>query len=466
MKSLAFGFLSLLGAGLAGFGCSTSSDTASADTAGAASDLGASSVQLPLSIGGLCGGERCDAVARGAVAFFDRKLHGLDANGRACADCHMVSDSFQLSPANVEARYQLLQERRQQDPDADDPLFRPIDADDFRINGANASDYSNLRQNGLVRITFPLPASFKLIDPATNAPSSETSVDVWRAVPSVNNVALTGPDGVNPWPRGPNTTGGYQLDARAATLQQQAAGAFLSHAQAANAPSARMLDDVSAFERVLFSSSGERELADAVRAGATTLPDADPQLNDEETAGKAVFARSCAQCHGGAGQSTPQSTPTVRLPHYITIASACPRPVDGAPVPRWHFDPCAPRLARNVRVYEITTPSGAKVRRPSSDPGRALLTGFAGFGPPLAEDWQKLDVPGLRGVHATAPYFHNNSADTLEAVLDHYTALFKFAAATAPPGVVPPFLTTNGTTIDRPFTPEERPALLAYLRKL
>ena len=82
-----------------------------------------------------CGGEPCDAVARGFRAFFDRQLDGLGANGRACADCHMPTDNFQLSPASVEARFQFLQWRRRWDPTADDPLFRPIDADDFRING-------------------------------------------------------------------------------------------------------------------------------------------------------------------------------------------------------------------------------------------------------------------------------------------------------------------------------------------
>ena len=38
----------------------------------------------------MCGGEPCDAVVRGFRAFFDRKLDGLAANGRACADCHMA----------------------------------------------------------------------------------------------------------------------------------------------------------------------------------------------------------------------------------------------------------------------------------------------------------------------------------------------------------------------------------------
>ena len=36
------------------------------------------------------------------------------------------------------------------------------------------NDFSNLRQNGLIRITFELPPKIRLIDPATDEPSSET----------------------------------------------------------------------------------------------------------------------------------------------------------------------------------------------------------------------------------------------------------------------------------------------------
>ena len=99
---------------------------------------------------------------------------------------HARPSSFQLSPAAAEARFQALQKRRRRNPRADDPLFRPIDADDFRVNGEQANDFSNLRQNGLIRIIFTLPPNMRLIDPATNAPSAETTVDVWRMVPSVN----------------------------------------------------------------------------------------------------------------------------------------------------------------------------------------------------------------------------------------------------------------------------------------
>jgi cytochrome c peroxidase len=35
-------------------------------------------------------------------------------------------------------------------------------------------------------------------------------------------------------------------------------------------------------------------------------------------------------------------------------------------------------------------------------------------------------IPSLRGISRTAPYFHDNSAQTLEEVLDHYVNFFEF----------------------------------------
>ena len=427
-----------------------------------------------------CGGEPCDAVVRGLRAFFDRTPDDLGGNGRSCADCHMATDQFQLSPASADARFRFLQLRRWFNPDADDPLFRPIDADDFRTNGDAASDFSNLRQNGLVRITLPLPVNISLIDPATNAPSIERFVDVWRSVPTVNDVALTGPDDGILWPRGPNQTGGYQLDARLTTLQDQALGAFVNHAQTQNAPAQQLLDDLTSFQRLLFTNSRVRALADAVREGTVPLPDPDPRLNALERQGKVVFERACAQCHGGPGQSTPQATlnvPPAPVVRFHSIASQCPRPVDTATPARFAYAACPPRLARNARTYEIALsiptagpggvlPAGTKVRRTSSDPGRALLTGFVG-GPAPFDDWDKFDVPGLRGISKTAPYFHNNSAATLEEMVDHYIEFFKRVQANFVPGApVPPIATTDGVNFDRRPAPEERAALIAYLRKL
>ncbi len=440
------------------------------------------SLQMPQD----CGGEPCDAVFRGFRAFFDRRLHGLDGNGRSCADCHMATDQFQLSPAGAEARFRLLQLRRRWDRRAEDPLFQPIDADDFRINGEHANDFSNLRQNGLVRIVFPLPANIKLVDPLTNLPSSETFVDVWRAVPTVNDVALTGDDGVVAWPRGPNSTGGYQLDARVTALPEQALGALTKHALIQRPPPQQLLEDLASFQRVLFTNHRVRALSDAIREGTTPLPDPDPPLTELEAQGKVVFERACKHCHGGAGQSTP----TLPVLRFHNIGTQCPRVVDTVLPARFAFAACPERLARNERTYEVTLsvpapcpapaervtpcplsptpggpapplPAGARVRRTTSDPGRALFTGFVG--PQGADDWAKLDMPGLREIRKTAPYFHNNSAGTLEEVVDHYIAFFTRAKVV---GVPAPFASTDGVNFDRQPKPEERAALLAYLRKL
>jgi cytochrome c peroxidase len=221
-----------------------------------------------------------------------------------------------------------------------------------------------------------------------------------------------------------------------------------------------MLDDLAAFERVQYTNPRVRALSDAVDDGAATLPDPDLPLSELQEQGKQVFLRACAQCHGGASQSN-AAQPGVR---FHDIRSQCPRPVD--PQGRYAFAACEPRLARNERTYQIRLANGTTIRRTSSDPGRALLTGFVG-GPAATDDWNKFDVPALRGISHTAPYFHNNSAATLEDVVDHYIEFFKLVEVNfPPPAPPPPVATTDGVHFDRRPLPEERAALLAYLRRM
>ena len=428
---------------------------------------------------------------RGKANFHDRALAGLGGNGRACSDCHMDTENFQLTPAAAQARFAKMTMTGD-----DDPLFRAIDADDFRVNGAAAHDFTNLLLNGLIRVTIPLPANVKLLDcgatvpcPASARATSETVADVWRSVPSIFDVNITGPDGVDPaYARGPNQRGGYQLDARIDTLQNQALSALRSHAGVTVDPPVTFLDDVAAFQQAQFSSADVKRLSDAMAAGTSPLPDPDPVLDALETAGKSVFNRACAQCHGNIGGhpsgSTPilqgtQGTPTA-IVRYHDIATACPRPVDNVTPPRFSFAPCSASQMENVRTYEITnggvapsgTPCGGPAPQPAcvtrlttSDPGRLLLTGYPAAGGP--GDIQHMDIPNLRGISRTAPYFMNNTAATLEEMLEHYKQFFKRVQVQNPaapllttqPGVTPPI-------IDRPFTDAEVPALLAYLRKL
>jgi cytochrome c peroxidase len=412
----------------------------------------------------------CDAVARGRASFNDGNLKAIGGNGRACADCHMPSQDFQLSPAAARARFEALLAKREFNKNADDPLFRSVDADDFRVNGENAGNFSNLVDNGLVRVTLPLPPNVRLLDPVTGQPTDETTTDLFRAVMPVMNVAITGPDAVAPvWPptprvpilgldpNGPNRQGGYQHDARFGTLQEQARGALVAHAQVSVEPPSDMLDDLAAFQQTLFSSPGVERLAEAIAAGSIPFPDPDPELTELEQQGKAVFNRACATCHGGSlhpSSSTPEAAIARPIVRYHNIQTACPRPAtDG-------YLPCPPRLARNARTYRITLANGTMQTFTTSDPGRLLLTG-------QIADLGVMDITQLRGISRTAPYFHNNSAATLEEVLDHYDAFFRRAARLNPPPNLPPILSSNGLVIDRGFvTPEERPALLAYLRKL
>jgi len=430
-------------------------------------------------------------LCRGKVNFHDRQLVGLGGNGRSCADCHSPSDRFQLSPAKAQARLAAMTATG-----IDDPLFRAIDADDFRILGAAARDFTNLTVNGLVRVTMPLPANVKLLDcgatvpcPASAQPTAETQADIWRAVPTILDTRITGPDGQAPaWPRGANPSGGYQLDGRIDTLQNQALSALRNHAATTADPPVLFLDDLATFQGSMFSSPSVKLLADAMGAGAATLPDPDPVLNNLELVGKTVFNRACAQCHGNLGAHPSGSAPIrqgiagtpTALVRYHDIITACPRPVDTMSPPRFVFAACSPSQMRNVRTYQITnsgaapsgTPCGGAAAQPAcvtrvttSDPGRLLITGYPAAGGP--GDIQKMDIPSLRGMAQTAPYFSNNTAATLEEMLEHYKQFFKRVQMQNPaapllttqPGVTPP-------VIDRPFTDAETAALLAYLRKL
>jgi Di-haem cytochrome c peroxidase len=206
----------------------------------------------------LHGADRQEA-ALGALRFF---LPFPNSNGRSCATCHRVEDNFGLTPATVEARYQSLQARRRRDPNADDPLFRSIDADDFD------QDFTTLRTKALVRVILPLPPNVKLADDP-----SATTVAVWRSVPTVVNSAITAP---------------YQFDGRLGALEDQALSALRAHSKITGDPTPKALSQIASFQRSLFSSKGVWELAMALKSGATPH-NPDPPLNDLEKQGKVTL---------------------------------------------------------------------------------------------------------------------------------------------------------------------------------
>jgi cytochrome c peroxidase len=383
-----------------------------------------------------------------AVEFFRPHATG---NGRSCATCHRPEDNFALTPATVEARWQLLQWRRRFDPDADDPLFRPIDADDFD------SDFTTLRTKALVRVTLPLPANVVI----AGDPSAAT-VSVFRAVPTVLNTRVTAP---------------FQSDGRLATLEEQALAAMRDHSQVTVDPSPQTLTRIARFQRHLFSSRRVRDLATALDEG-TPPPSTDPPLSALEQQGKTTFVAFCASCHGGPTLAVngdarflpvPARGPLLSGPQeFVNISVQTPRPPPPAlpppapPTPR--FFEGLPSAGLPDVSYLVTLPDGNRVPAVSSDAGRMLITGD------LRENG-RFQVPTLFGAGHTGPYFHDNSAATLEQVVDHYQALFRFIQFLDVEGgfFAPP---ASGQGCDRgtcgiePIPDQEIAGLLAYLRRI
>jgi cytochrome c peroxidase len=91
-------------------------------------------------------------------------------------------------------------------------------------------------------------------------------------------------------------------------------------------------------------------------------------------------------------------------------------------------------------VHDFIFNGGAPLSSP--DPGRALITGDV-------NDFEAFKISPLRGIRRTAPYFHDNSAKTLEDVAAHYTRFFAF-------------VTNNGLQL----TPQDEADIVAYMKLL
>jgi cytochrome c peroxidase len=107
--------------------------------------------------------------------------------------------------------------------------------------------------------------------------------------------------------------------------------------------------------------------------------------------------------------------------------------------------------ANPVHDFVFRNPDGTTSHIVSPDPGRALITGKStGF-----EDPNAFKIPTLWGVTETAPYFHDNSAKTLEDVVKHYAKFF--AIISTPPGGGAPAIV---------LSEQDQADLVAYMKLL
>jgi cytochrome c peroxidase len=332
----------------------------------------------------------------GAINFFTPFPGG---NGRACATCHDPRDGYSLSPKTVESRWQRLQAARRIDENADDPLFRAIDADDGK------GSFTLLRTRALIKVRVPLPQRVRL----TDAPHSTEAV-VLRSVPALSGLKYTAP---------------YQQDRTIATLEDQARAALIAHMQARTPPTDEFVTSVAHFERGLFANSAARRVAAALDAGEP-IPNVDPPLSKLEQRGKEKFEFFCGDCHGGPAQVENREN-RIFPPHD---GSTNPRSINvgiSNPLPTGlTSDIHGPDFDLPVQRFTVSLPTGGSVELLSSDPGTVLTDLHALETVGGNQVFNRFDIPQLRGINRTAPYFHDHRAATLEDVVRHYQHFFAF----------------------------------------
>ena len=327
--------------------------------------------------------------------LFDHETFG--GNGRTCRTCHSGADGT-IDPAEVA-------ERLAEDPF--EPLFRHDGLDDF------VSGTSRIAAHATILIERELPEGVVLVDDP-----SASSIVLARGVPSTVNTP-----GLDP---------ALMYDMRDADLQLQAAGAIARHAQATVPPTTAQLDAIASFQRTDGRFFSSKSLSSLAQGGPV------PVLPEGHTAsekrGREFFVDApwnppgkkgvCALCHSG---------PLLNTANQFTTDAT------GAP-PGWRaFDILVSSrnvLNNPVRTFAVTDPCGSTLVVSSPDPGIMITDVYnipmlAQFLPPkelciLHPGFfaNMFKTPQLRGVRHTAPYFHDNSARDLEAVLEQYVFMF------------------------------------------
>lgn len=310
--------------------------------------------------------------------LFERETFG--GNGRTCLTCHS-RETGTVSPQDAQHRFAT---------NPADPLFLGDGSDDGLGHGA-----TRMQKDATVRVRIALPENVSLAhDPAAR------SVVLRRGVPSTLNT--------------PALDEVLMLDGRQPDLLAQARGAIADHAQATREPRPDELAQIAAFQQTPAFFSSATTMKYAYLGVKPELPQG---RTESEQRGRRFFVDAppqgdfktglCAGCHSGPMLNETNEfipAPPFRRGGRFQSVGVSEFNVAGNPVLDYVF--------RNA--------DGTTTTVSSADPGRALITGNAQD----AESLNAFKIPSLWGAARTAPYFHDNSAKTLEDVARHYALFF------------------------------------------
>ena len=403
----------------------------------------------------------------------------LGTNERSCASCHQLNQGMGLSAASVQGLFTSS--------NGTDPLFAAVDgANCPTVAAGDSAGHSLVVNNGLIRIGVapPAGAQFQIAvaqDPygcaqVPNATTGKESFSVYRrplpatSLTSLSAVMWDGRFTVSPL--NGEATVSANLDA---DLGAQAANAVTTHEQGTATLTPAQLIEIEAFEEGLFTAEATDTSAGSLSSGGATggaaalaaqsyypgVNDAfggDPQgaafnpvvftlfaawenstnaaqasiargedifnsspmvmtsvrgINDNAALGSpATFTGTCGTCH---------DTPNIgsrSLPVTFDIGTSRLAASESDPNVLAGLQELTPPVLPVYQITGCTGGSGNAVMYVTTDPGAGLITG-------QCADVNRLKVPGLRGLAARAPYFHNGSAASLEDVVKFYDQRFQ-----------------------------------------
>ncbi|MGB8029465.1 MAG: hypothetical protein WCF30_07340 [Terracidiphilus sp.] len=406
-------------------------------------------------------------------------FQALGTNARSCGSCHQLSQGMGLSAANAQALFATS--------NGSDPLFLAVDGANCPTAATgDSAGHSLVLNDGLIRIAEALPSGAQFTvavaqDPygcaaTTNVPTGQTTYSVYRRpLPATSLTVLSQVMWDARFTGAPLNAAATLSANLESDLSTQAANAIVTHEQGSAAPTPAQLSELVAFEEGLFTAEATDTQAGPLTGGGATggaaalagqnyypgINDAfgqDPKgakfnpvvftlfqawegsanpaqasiargedifnsapmqitdvhgLNDNPALGSpTVVVGTCGTCHDAPNIGTHSLPLTMDIGTSHVIASETDANIIGG---------LQALTMASLPVYQISGCTGAggnAVVYVTTDPGVALETGDCA-------DVGRVKVPGLRGLAARGPFFHNGSAANLGQVVQFYSTRFQ-----------------------------------------